>query len=129
MTEFHMYLLDIKSSPSLNGPNNNRNLSSIRLNLLTKTTLKLKTLGGILVLRVLMQVWHSRLVSNDQKTHFCLPKDNQNNRNRKCLDRGMTILAILSSTRSLQFTGKHDFRNGTDTQTHTHGSRTLQLRD
>ena len=40
-----MYLLDIKSSPS-----------SIRLNLLTKTTWKLKTPDGILVFRVLVQV-------------------------------------------------------------------------
>ena len=35
MTESNLYLLDIKSSPSLNGQNNNRKMSSIRLNLLT----------------------------------------------------------------------------------------------
>ena len=52
-----MYLLDIKSSPSLTGQDNNRNMSSIRLDLLTKTTWKLKTPGGILVFRVLVQVW------------------------------------------------------------------------
>ena len=56
MTESHMHLQDIKSSPSLTGQNNNRSMSSIRLNLLTKTTWKLKTPGGILVFRVLVQV-------------------------------------------------------------------------
>ena len=56
MTESHMYLLDIKSIPLLNGQNNNRNMSSIRLDLLTITTWKLKTPGGILVVRVLVQV-------------------------------------------------------------------------
>ena len=61
MTESHMYLPDIKSSPSLTGQNNNRKMSSIRLNLLTKTTWKLKTPGGILVFRVLMQVWAEEL--------------------------------------------------------------------
>ena len=34
--ESHMYLLAIKSSLSLTGQNNNRNMSSNRLNLLTK---------------------------------------------------------------------------------------------
>ena len=46
MTESCMYLPDIKSSPSLTGRNNNRKTSSIRLNLSTKTTWKLKTPGG-----------------------------------------------------------------------------------
>ena len=41
-----MYLLDTKSSPSLTGQNNNRKMDSIGLNLLTKTTWKLKTPGG-----------------------------------------------------------------------------------
>ena len=41
MTEYHMYLQDIKSSPLLTGQN--------RLNLLTP--------GGIQVFRVLVQVW------------------------------------------------------------------------
>ena len=54
--ESHMYLLDTKSSPSLTGKNNIRRVSSIRLNLLTKTNWKLKTQGGILVFRVLVQV-------------------------------------------------------------------------
>ena len=40
MTESHMRLQDIKSSPSLTCQNNNRCMSSIRLNLLTKTTRK-----------------------------------------------------------------------------------------
>ena len=57
MQEFHMYLLDIKSIPKLNGQHDNRDMSSIRLNLLTKTTWKLKTPGGILVFRLLVQVW------------------------------------------------------------------------
>ena len=56
MTESHMYLLDIKSNPSLIGQNNNREMSSIRLNLSTKTTWKLKTPGGILVFRLLVHV-------------------------------------------------------------------------
>ena len=56
MTESHMYLLDIKSSPSLTVQNSIRSMSSIRLNLLTKTTWKLKTPGGILVCLVLVQV-------------------------------------------------------------------------
>ena len=56
MTESHMYLLDIRSSTSVTGQNNHRNMSSIVLNLLTKTTWKLKTPGGILVFRVLVQV-------------------------------------------------------------------------
>ena len=47
--EFHMYLLDIKSSPKPNGQHDNIEMSSIGLNLLTKTTWKLKTLGWILV--------------------------------------------------------------------------------
>ena len=42
ITESHMYLLDIESSPSLNGQNNNRKMSSIRLNLLTKKMLSSK---------------------------------------------------------------------------------------
>ena len=49
ITESHMYLLDIESSPSLNGQNNNRRMSSIRLNFLTKKMFKLKTPGVILV--------------------------------------------------------------------------------
>ena len=53
----HMYLQDIKSSPSLTGQTSNRSVSSIRLNLLTKTTWKLKTPGGILVFQILVQVW------------------------------------------------------------------------
>ena len=57
MTESHMHLRDIKSSPYLTGHNNFRSMSSIRLNLLTKTTWKLKTPGGILVFRVLVQIW------------------------------------------------------------------------
>ena len=57
MTESHMYLLDIRSSTSVTGQNNHRNMSSIVLNLLTKTAWKLKTPGGILVFRVLVQVW------------------------------------------------------------------------
>ena len=56
MTESHMLLQDIKSSPSLTGHIVNRSMPSIRLNLLTKTTWKLKTPGGILVFRVLVQV-------------------------------------------------------------------------
>ena len=56
MTESDMYVLDIKSSPLLTGQNNNREMSSIRLSLSTKTTWKLKTQGGILVFRVLVQV-------------------------------------------------------------------------
>ena len=55
MTESHIYLLDIKSSPSLTGQITNRSMSSIRFNLLTKTQ-KLKTPGGIIVFRVLVQV-------------------------------------------------------------------------
>ena len=42
MTESHMYV----SSPSLTGQNINRSMSSISLNLLTKTTWKLKTPKG-----------------------------------------------------------------------------------
>ena len=48
MQEFHVYLLDIKSSPKLNGQHDNREMSSIRLNLLTP--------GGILVFPLLVQV-------------------------------------------------------------------------
>ena len=57
MTESHMPLQDIKSSTSLTGQNNNRSMTSIRLNLFTKTTWKLRTPGGILVFQVLVQVW------------------------------------------------------------------------
>ena len=57
MTEPHMHLLDIKFRPSLTGQHNKREMSSFRLNLLTKTTWKLKTPGGILVFRLLVQVW------------------------------------------------------------------------
>ena len=64
MTESHMHLQDIKSSPSLTGQNNNRNMSLIRLNLLTKTTWKLKTPGGILVFWMLLQVWSSVNIIN-----------------------------------------------------------------
>ena len=53
MQEFPMYLIDIKSIPKLNGQHDNREMSSIRLNLLTKTTWKLKTPGGILLVQVL----------------------------------------------------------------------------
>ena len=56
MTESHMHLQYIKSSPSHTGHNSNRSMSSFRLNLLTKTTWKLKPPGGILVFRVLGQV-------------------------------------------------------------------------
>ena len=49
-------LLDIKSGPSLTGQNNNRKISLIGLNLLTKATLKFKNPGGILIFRVLVQV-------------------------------------------------------------------------
>ena len=56
MTESHMHLKDIKSSHSLTGHINNINMSSIRLNLLTKTTWKLETPEGILLFRVLVQV-------------------------------------------------------------------------
>ena len=52
MSESYMHLQDIKSSPSLTGHNTNRSMSSIRLNLLQKTTLKLKSPGGILVTRI-----------------------------------------------------------------------------
>ena len=53
-----MYLLDIKSSPSLTGQDNNIKMSTIRLDLLTKTTWRmLKNPGGILVFQVLVQVW------------------------------------------------------------------------
>ena len=55
--KFHMYLLDLKSIPSLNSHNKNKRLLSIRLSLLTKTTWKLKTPGGILSFPVLVQVW------------------------------------------------------------------------
>ena len=47
MSESYMHLQDIISSPSLTG--HNRSMSSIRLNLLTKSTFRLKTPGGILV--------------------------------------------------------------------------------
>ena len=56
MQEFYMYLLYIKSSTKRNGQHDNREMSSIRLNLLTKTIWKLKTPGGILVFRLLVQV-------------------------------------------------------------------------
>ena len=56
MTEYHMYLKYIKSSPSRTDHNSNRSMSSIKFSLLTKTTWKLKTTGGILVFRVLVQV-------------------------------------------------------------------------
>ena len=56
MTESLMYLLDIKSSPLLTGKHNNREMSFIRLNLSTKTTWKLKTPGGMLIFRLLVQV-------------------------------------------------------------------------
>ena len=48
MTESHIHLQDIKSSHSLTGQNSNIIMSSIRLNLLTKTTWKPKTTGGVL---------------------------------------------------------------------------------
>ena len=51
MTEPHMHLLDIKSRPSPTGQHNKREISSFRLNW------KLKTPGGILVFRLLVQVW------------------------------------------------------------------------
>ena len=56
MTESHMYLQDIKTSPSLTGQNNDIRMCSIRLNLLTKTTWKFKTPGRILVIQVIVQV-------------------------------------------------------------------------
>ena len=58
VTESHMILQDNKSSPSVSGQNTNRSMFSIRLDLLTKTTWKLTTPWGIvLVLWVLVQVW------------------------------------------------------------------------
>ena len=45
MTESHMYLQDIKSSPSLTGQNNVISMSSIRLNLLTKKNLAAEILS------------------------------------------------------------------------------------
>ena len=66
MTESHMYLPDIKSSPSLTSQNNNRKMSSVRLNVLTNTTWKLKTPGGILVFRVLVQVCERQAAWNGQ---------------------------------------------------------------
>ena len=56
MQEIHMYLLDIKSSPKLNGQHDNREMFSNRLNLLTKTTWKLKTPEEKQVFRLLVQV-------------------------------------------------------------------------
>ena len=41
------------------------------------------------------------------------------------LPRGLPLLAIYSSTRSLQSTGKRGFRDGTDTHT-THGHCDLE---
>ena len=55
-------------------------------------------------------IMHSRLVCKEPQTHL-----------------GMAILAIHSSTRSLQSTRKQVFRDGTDTR--THDSQTLQIRD
>ena len=66
MQEFHMYLLDIKSSPK-----RNREMSSIRFKLLTKTTWKLKTPGGILVFRVLVQVWQLRVWGQGRALAHC----------------------------------------------------------
>ena len=40
MTESDVFLLDINSIPSLTGQNNNRKMSSITLNWLTKNNLK-----------------------------------------------------------------------------------------
>ena len=57
MTEFRMHLQDIKYSPLLTGHTNIRSMSFIELNLLTKTSWKLKTPGGILVFLVLVHIW------------------------------------------------------------------------
>ena len=56
MQDFHMYILHIKSSPKLNAQHDNKDMSSIRLNLLIKTTWKIKTPGGILVFQLLVQI-------------------------------------------------------------------------
>ena len=56
MTECHMHLQDIKFSPLFTDQNSSRSRPAIRLNLLTKTTWKLKTPGGMLVFRLLVQV-------------------------------------------------------------------------
>ena len=50
----HMYLLYINPAPHLLAR------TSIGLNMLTKITWKLKTLGGILVFRVLVQAWYKQ---------------------------------------------------------------------
>ena len=60
-----MNLMYMKSSHLLTGQHNNRVMSFISLNLLTKTIWKLKTPGGILVFRLLVQVWEEE----DSLTH------------------------------------------------------------
>ena len=61
VTESHVYLLDIKSSPSLIGQNNNRTYVFHQVEFVDKiTTWKLKTPGGILLLQVLVQVCPTR---------------------------------------------------------------------
>ena len=56
MTECHMHQQDIKLSPSFTDQNSSRSRPAIRLNLLTKTTWKLKTPRGMIVFRLLVQV-------------------------------------------------------------------------
>ena len=66
---------------------------------------------------------HSRLVCKTKNLKKCKsPKNHCNGKNPK-MSRGMPILAIRSSTRSLQSTGKRSFADG------THDSWTSQLRD
>ena len=59
-------------------------------------------------------IMHSRLFCKDPKNHriFDNAKNPQNGKNTK-MSRGIPILAIRSSTRSLPSTGKQVFRNGT----------------
>ena len=71
-------------------------------------------------------IMHSRLVCIDPKTQTknSKRKSHQNGKNLKGC-RGMPILAMSSSTRSLQSTGMQGFRDDTDTHT-TDGHRNLE---
>ena len=73
-------------------------------------------------------IMHIRLVcQNPPKTKLIQnAKNHQNNKNLK-ISWGMPILAIRSSTRSLQSSGKQVVCDGMDTQ--TDDTRTLRLRD
>ena len=59
-------------------------------------------------------IMHSRLVCKDPKTRNNFKRQKSSKRQKLKMSRGMPILVIYSLTRSLQFTGKQGFQEGTD---------------